>query len=718
MSQKRFSTFEGVFTPSLLSILGVIMYLRLGWVVGQTGLGRALLIILISNLITIATALSMSSVVTNIRIGTGGAYSIITKSLGVEAGGAIGLPLYLSQAISVAFYITGFTEIWLSVFPGHAAVMVSMIVWLALLVVSYISARLAFRLQYVIMAIILLSLVSIFWGVGDLEAPLRAGHGLQRVSFWAVFAIFFPAVTGILAGASMSGELNDPRRSIPNGTLTAIGTSFVIYIALAIWLAQHVSAKNLVSNPTILIDLGRWRSLVVAGVMGATLSSALSMFVGAPRVLNALAGHRVVPFSGTFQRLNTKGEPAAAILMTALLALVTLLLGTLDSVAGLLTIFFLITYGMINISVFIEQSIGIISFRPSFRIPRWVSFLGGGGCLGAMFLINWVFSLVAIIGIIGVYIYLLRREIKFYNPDIRSGMLFFLAEKFAWAASRLPYYPKIWKPNLLIPVHDFKLLKQSLSIIRAVMFPAGRLFCFCAYSDPLPNKKSLPWCAQESRERDQAKQQMESILGPLKAEDLFIETSVVESRDPESACRSVIQVATDRFFPPNTLFYILGEDPRHDQNALLLLQQGIRSGLGIVILKLAGLEKTQSGSIINLWIRQQSPNVDLSVLISLQLMKNWDSRLRIVQAVSSETEIPAARAYLERLKTYMRLPADIEIYMLIGEFRSVLSRIPQADINIFGMPQVPDLVFIREISKTLKTAVLFLRDSEHESAAA
>jgi len=717
MSIRKFSTFEGVFTPSLLSILGVIMYLRLGWVVGQTGLNRALLIIFVANLITIATALSMSSVVTNIRIGTGGAYSIITKSLGIEVGGAIGLPLYLSQAISVAFYITGFTETWVSVFPGHAAVLVSVIVWLALLIISYVSARLAFRLQYIIMVIIFLSLVSIFWGVADVEAPLQFGNGLRQVSFWSTFAIFFPAVTGLLAGASMSGELKDPRSSIPKGTLAAIGVSLVIYVSLAIWLGQHVSAARLVANPSILIDLGRWKSLVVAGIMGATLSSALSMFVGAPRVLNALAGHAVVPFSGVFLRLNKKGEPTAAILMTALLALMTLLLGTLNSVAGLLTIFFLITYGMINISVFIEQSIGIISFRPSFRIPRLISFIGGAGCLAVMFLINWLFSLVAIIVIIGVYIHLLRREVKFYSPDIRSGMLSFLAEKFAWTASRLPYYPKIWKPNLILPVQDFGLLQQSLPIVRAVVFPAGRLFCFSTDIEILP-KQALPWRAQESRAKDRTKQKMEMILQPLKAEDLFIETSVVESRDSETACRSVIQVATDRFFPPNTLFYMLGEDPHSDPNALPILQEGIRSGLGIVILKLYGTLKTDSGRIINLWIRRQSPNVDLSVLMSLQLMRNWESRLRIVQAVAEEAEIPAAREYLQRLKTFMRLPAEIEIHMMIGGFRSVLPRIPQADMNIFGMPRVPDLAFIQEISKTLKTTVLFLRDSEHESAAA
>ncbi len=718
MSLRKFSTFEGVFTPSLLSILGVIMYLRLGWVVGQVGLPRALLIILLGNLITFATALSMSSVVTNIRIGTGGAYSIITKSLGIEVGGAIGLPLYLSQAVSVAFYITGFSETWRSVFPAHNTILVSVSVWLALLIVSYVSARLAFRLQYVIMAIIVLSLVSVSWGFADMEPPLRLGLGQQQLPFWSVFAIFFPAVTGVLAGVSMSGELKDPRSSIPTGTLAAIGVSLVIYVALAIWLGTHVSAARLIAHPTILIDLGRWKNLVIAGIMGATLSSALSMFVGAPRILNALAGHAIVPFSGAFLRLNKKGEPTAAILMTALLALGTLLVGTLNSVAGLLTVFFLITYGMINISVFIEQSIGIVSFRPTLRIPRAVSFLGGIGCVAAMFLINWVLSLAAIVCIIAVYIYLLRREIKYYSPDVRSGVLFFFAEKFAWAASRLPYYPKIWKPNLIVPVQDPDLLARSLMILRAIVFPSGRLFCFRALVISGAEGTAETWEAQVKDEKARAQSRLDQVLGPLKEEDFFIETSVVEGRDIPATCRSVIQVASDRFFPPNTLFYVLAQDPAADGAALDIFRAGIQAGLGIVILKPYLAEDLEPARIINLWIRRQSPNVDLSVLISLQLMKNWESRLRIVQVVAEEAEIPAARDYLQRLKTLMRLPADIDIHIMIGGFRSVLPRIPPADINIFGMPRVPDLELIRTLSTTLKTTVLFLRDSEHESAAA
>ena len=203
MSEKRFGTFEGVFTPTFLSILGIIMYLRLGWVVGNVGLKNALIIISIANLITLFTCLSVSSIATNMRIGAGGAYSIISKSLGLEVGGAIGIPLYISQAISIAFYITGFSECWVSVFTSHSAMMVSLCVWLLILIISYTSTKLAFGLQFGIILIVIVSLLSFFLGKSTVPGINLFRPGVGAVDFWSVFAVFFPAVTGILAGLSM-----------------------------------------------------------------------------------------------------------------------------------------------------------------------------------------------------------------------------------------------------------------------------------------------------------------------------------------------------------------------------------------------------------------------------------------------------------------------------------------------------------------------------------
>ncbi|NNG09258.1 MAG: Na-K-Cl cotransporter, partial [Arenibacter sp.] len=306
-SIKKFGTFAGVFTPTLLTILGVIMYLRMGWVVGNAGLLGAWLIIIISFLITLTTALSMSAITTNIRIGAGGAYAIISQALGLEVGGSLGIPRYVSQGLAVTMYIFGFREGWLEIFPGHNAFLVDIIVFAVLITIAYISADLAIKTQFFIMLVIILSLVSIVMAAysGSMAIPtedaIRWGtfEGATNgdpggIGFWVVFAVFFPASTGIMAGANMSGELKDPRKSIPTGTLWAIGVSFVIYMTLAFWLARSATENELINNYYIMIERAYFGPLVIAGILGATFSSALASMVGSSRILFAMGEHNVL----------------------------------------------------------------------------------------------------------------------------------------------------------------------------------------------------------------------------------------------------------------------------------------------------------------------------------------------------------------------------------------------------------------------------------------
>jgi len=709
MSTKRFSTFEGVFTPCLLSILGVIMYLRLGFVVGSVGFGGALLIIGFANLITLFTALSMSSVVTNIRIGAGGAYSIISKSLGLEAGGAIGIPLYIAQAISIALYIAGFSECWYFIFPQHSMLLVSLIVWLLILIVSYISAKLASKIQYIVLAVIAASIVSIMLGGGGETIPINAWDQFSVKSFWPAFALFFPAVTGILAGASMSGELKEPRVSIPKGTIWAIVVSFCIYALLAYWFATQVPLAVLRTNTLIAIDLGRWHWLVIAGIMGATLSSALVMTVSSPRILLALGKHSILPFSSVFGHVNKRGEPVVAILFTALISLITILMGTLDQIASLLTMFFLITYGMINMAVFIEESIGITSFRPTFRISRFFPLFGTIGCISVMFLINSEFSLIAIVIIVGIYLLLLRRSSHTYAPDVRSGLLVYLAEQFAKAASRLPYYPKIWKPNLLVPVRNLDHFSQIIPLIQSIVTPAGRVTIF----------KVLEKKEHGESSKKGLQQALEQNVFPIKDKNIFVETTVVEATEILSGTITIMQTVNGMFFPPNTLFYPLdGDDAGESAQDKGIIEEASKEGLGIIVSKYNKKIGLSQERVVNLWIRRQSPNINLAILVALQLAKNWQGMVRLIQVVDQENEQEEARAYLLKLKNLMRMPLDGEIKIMIGSFMDCVSEAPPADINIFGMAENSDIDQIHKVADTIHTSILFLRDSKHESALA
>ncbi|MDX1661902.1 MAG: amino acid permease, partial [Gemmatimonadota bacterium] len=330
-------TFGGVFTPSILTILGVIMYLRFGWVVGNVGLYGALLIVTLSTAITFLTGLSISAIATDQRVRIGGAYYMISRSLGLEPGGAVGIPLYFAQGLSVALYTVGFAESVVNVFPGFDQRLVGVVTTIGVAVLALISARAAIRAQYFIMAAIAISLLSLLFGSPIEATDIEPWGAADRLSepFWTVFAVFFPAVTGIMAGVNMSGDLENPARSIPRGTMYAIGLGYVIYMSLPIILAGRAEATTLIEDPLVMRRISFWGDAILLGVWGATLSSAVGSILGAPRVLQALARDGVLP---EWLRWLGKGSgeddtPRAGTALTLGLALAAVYLGNLNIIA-------------------------------------------------------------------------------------------------------------------------------------------------------------------------------------------------------------------------------------------------------------------------------------------------------------------------------------------------------------------------------------------------
>ncbi|MFT4978702.1 MAG: solute carrier family 12 sodium/potassium/chloride transporter 2, partial [Myxococcota bacterium] len=338
----KFGTFTGVFTPTLLTILGVIMFVRVGWVVGNAGLGGALLILGLGLMITICTGLSLSSIATNTRIGPGGPYAIMNKSLGLEVGGSIGIPLYLTRPLGVAMYIFGCREGILWIAPDLSPMLVDLGVFAVLFSLAFKSADLAFKAQYAIMVVVVLSLLSIFLSPVSIQEPVDIvwwgdypgdpETGFVGTGFWGVFAVFFPATTGILAGANMSGDLKDPRRAIPIGTMAAIGLSSIIYVAVAIWAARTGTLEELSQNYNHVIDKSLFPPLVLAGLLGATASSALAGLVGGPRILMAMGENGIIPFSDAMAKIQG-GEPRNALLVTGVLTLAAIMVRDLNAIA-------------------------------------------------------------------------------------------------------------------------------------------------------------------------------------------------------------------------------------------------------------------------------------------------------------------------------------------------------------------------------------------------
>lgn len=699
-SPQKFGTFGGVFTPDVLTILGVIMFLRLGWVVGNAGFLGAVIIIVLAKSVTICTGLSMSSITTNIKIGAGGAYSIISKSLGLEAGGSIGIPLYIAQTLSAALYIIGFTEGWIRVFPNHSHLAVASFAWISLLTVSYISAHLAIRVQYIIMTIMGLSILSFFLTPAKPTSEFTLIGNFEGGGFWYVYAIFFPAVTGIMAGANMSGDLKNPRRAIPLGTMSSIMLTMVIYISLAYLLSRIGTPGELRSNQMFMVDKAFWGPAVIAGIMGATLSSALGSMLGAPRVLQALAEQKTVPFHHFFSAKTKTNEPRNAIIFTGIIIEVSLILGNLDFLAALITMFFLITYGMLNLVVFIQQGMRIISFRPTFKIPRFVPFIGAVGCVFMMFLINPIFSFVAIVTIISLYLWLAKKGLEAPWGDIRGGLFLVIAERASRLASKFPKYQITWKPDLLLPVEDPELWTGPLLFIRNITYPSGSIFGFTIKNENIKETQAA----------------LNELLHPIKNQGILVNSTVLEDNDFLHGAKLVIQTLRGGAFRPNILFLTIGDDNRNDKTIEQLVDEATKHELGTIILRQHPRMAFGMQQDVNLWLRDKSPNWHLAMLITLQLQLNWEGKINLITVGDDKKDERRLYNFLENLSDQARLPSMTDFHVLISSFENAIKTAPRGDINILGLADKIPFKFIREVPELARASCIFVRDSGKESA--
>ncbi|MDX1642814.1 MAG: amino acid permease, partial [Thermoanaerobaculia bacterium] len=435
----RFGTFLGVYTPSVLTILGLIMYLRFGWVVGNLGVPLTLLIVVVASSITFITGLSASALATNMRVGVGGEYFMVARSLGLEVGGTIGIPLFLCRTLSITFYSFGLSESLLTLWPAAwgeipswalQALAAGIIV--AITAISGRSAEAALKLQIPIMVAVGLSLVALFAGSlsQGLRSPeLTASYRTAPEGFWYVFAVFFPAVTGFTAGIGMSGDLEDPRKSIPRGTLLAIATGAAVYLLVPLFLASSAAVDlGTLATPGV----GVWTAIAVGGawvvfpgMWGAILSSAFGSVLGGPRVLQALAADGLAP--SFLARVSKSGQPTIATWASGGLALVAVLLGGLDTVARFVTVLFLTLYVAINLSAGAEKLVADPSYRPTINVPWFVSLLGAVGAVFVMFLISPAACLAAITLEAVLYGSLRRRSLQRRWGDVWAGLYLALA---------------------------------------------------------------------------------------------------------------------------------------------------------------------------------------------------------------------------------------------------------------------------------------------------
>ncbi len=415
------------------------MFLRFGYSVGAVGILGTIAIVVIGHLVTIPTALSLAEIATNQKVEGGGEYFIISRSFGLTIGAAIGIALYLSQAISVAFYLIAFTEAFDPVIHfiqenyGFTLtkrvigiVSILLLAWLMLT----LGASSGMTLLYVVVAILGVSLVMFFAGSSNYEGevPFRI---LRNEDFFKVFAIIFPAFTGMTAGVGLSGDLKNPKKSIPIGTLAATVIGMIIYIFIAFKLGHSAPPEILMdieNHQLIMADIAVWWPIIPIGLAAATISSALGSVMVAPRTLNAIASDKTVPiprFNYWLSRLKRKnGEPVNASLVTCAIAFVFVLIGDVNVVAEIISMFFMVTYGSICLISLLENFASNPAYRPSFKSKWYISALGAAMCIWLMFKINTFYAVVSLVIMTLIYLSLSRSKEKQDMAKMFRGVIF------------------------------------------------------------------------------------------------------------------------------------------------------------------------------------------------------------------------------------------------------------------------------------------------------
>jgi len=681
----RFGTFGGVFTPNVLTILGVIMFLRLGQVVGQAGIQDALVIILCAKLITSLTAVSLAGMATNTRVQGGGAYFMISRSLGVEFGGAIGIVFYLAQAISVAMYVIGFTDALLHTFPSleplRAAIATTVNV-IAFICV-FVGAGWTIKVQYWILGVLCASLLSFYAGaVFDFSLALARENWPSAYtpgeSFLTMFALFFPAATGIMAGANMSGDLKQPEKSLPLGTFAAIAATAVVYLLIAVLLGGGASRAQLQTDNFVMNGMAVLPALIVAGIFAATLSSALGSMMGAPRILQALAKDEIFPSIRVFARGSGKtNEPRFATALTFLVAQIAILTTDLDLIAPIITMFFMVTYGTLNLACFYEGYSRNPSFRPRFRFSHWsLSLAGAVGCAGAMLLMSPLWAAGAALAMWALYRHIARSSPLARWGDVQSGMAF---EQVRGALLRLEeetYHPKNWRPTIL-----------------ALSGSVWNRYHLAEFGYWLAAGRGLLTFAQvvggDVEDRMQVRERHERRLRRfIREHELAAFGVVVVEEDLLEGTKALLQCYGIGGVRPNTVMLGWSDDlQRLEQTARLLrLIRDFKRNLLIVKCEESRQPWAAPPGTIDVWWNTLR-NGSLMLLLAHLLRQNAEfrhHRIRLLHVIENESGRAGMSEHLSRVSQKARIDADVEVMVASDIPAQIRGTSRQAAVTLLG----------------------------------
>ena len=698
--KNKFGTFAGVFTPSILTILGVIMYMRLGWVVGNAGLFGAIAIIIIAHIIAVTTGLSISSVATDKKIGAGGVYYVLSRSMGIPIGGSIGIALYVGTAFSIALYLIGFAESFNGYFGFSMSVdgfrITGTIALVLLTALALISTSVALKAQFFILAAIIISLVSIFLGTTEFapsSVPMFSTE--NAVSLEVVFAIFFPAVTGFTAGIAMSGDLKDPKKSIPAGTLLAIGVGLIVYIGLAVFMAYTINPTVLKTDYNILMKIALFAPAVVAGIWGATLSSALGGILGGPRILQAMSIDKVTP--KIFGKGNGENnEPVNALFLVFIIAEAGILIGELDVIARVVSMFYLTAYGFINISFFLE-SWANPDFQPTFKVKRWMGLLGFIACFGVMFKLDMVAMIGALAVIGGLYFSLQRKEVHLQSNDVWRSVWENVVNKGLKKIDAKVDENSNWNPNIILfsgeSAHQSYLLELGKTV-------SGRTGIVTNFKLILDKENDIPLRRTEQIVRDDIFKDLGIFARQIKVDNIY---------------KGITNIATTFGFSgvePNTIMMGWPKGLENSEEYSKMTETLLYLDYNLLYLDFDRKTKFGNYQTVDLWWREtDSKNAEMMLNIARFIIASpkWNkTNIRVLFVNNNNVDSDIIHTKIVKLVEDLRVNVDIKIINNAVEqkpfYDIIMDQSQTTDLTLLG---IPNYKIEKQAEFILKTNHLF-----------
>ncbi len=691
---------SAVFFTAISTILWAILFLRFGVAVGTVGIAGVLLLIIIGHMVTLPTAMAISEIATNQKVEGGGEYYMISRSFGLNIGATIGLSLYLSQAISIAFYIIAFTEaftpllhyveIHYQMFIPKQAISIPALFILGVLIWRK-GATLGIKMLYVVVTILLVSLSAFFLGhpVSDVAggtvyaAPLRHTDQL-----FIVFAIIFPAFTGMDAGVGLSGDLKSPQKAIPRGTLWATFAGMIIYIFVVIKLNVSATPQELMTQPLIMSKIALFGWVIIPlGLGAATLSSAIGSFLVAPRTLQAIAVDHSFPWEKV-NRVLAKGkgktnEPQSATFFTLLLALVFVAMGSIDAVAKIISMFFMITYASMNLISFLNHFGSDPSYRPTFRSKWYFSLAGFVFATTFMFLMNPFYATVSVIAIFLLFFVMKRMHSERKGiENIFHGVMFQISRKLIVYLQSGSIKERTWRPSAICISSDTFERDKIFDLLNWISYSHG----FGTYMHYIQGYYSR----ETHRE---AKKILDRLIAKANktAGNMIVDTIISPSYT--SAIAQIIQTPGISGVENNMVVF---EFDKHQPDQLPQIIENLRmvqaGDFDICILG-SSMRNIKYDNGIHIWIRDLNrDNERLMIMLSYVILGHpaWKNATISLFTLSPKNKMEETRNNISKFVLEGRLPVSRKNITVIEQdpeinFRSLVGRYSsEAALTIVG----------------------------------